>query len=89
MVDNKVKLSRMTNFIIDDKEQYTYHLEQNRLETFSVVAVRYRDSGIAPTLPQLDIDVATIILGEVTYTNIRKNIYIYSTCMSRTRHLRN
>ena len=36
----------------------------------------YRDSGIAPTLPQLEIGVTTLMLGEVAYTKIRKNIYI-------------
>ena len=70
MVDNEVKLARITNFIIDDKEQYAYHLEQNRLETFTAASVGYRDGIIVLTLPQLDIGVTTPILGEVTYSNI-------------------
>ena len=63
MVDNEVKLATITNFIIDDKEQYTYHLQKNRLETFAVTAVGYRDGDIAPTLPQLEIGVTTLMLG--------------------------
>ena len=76
IVDDKVKLSRITKFIINNKEQYAYHLEQNYLETFTVTAVEYRNGGIALTLPQIDIVVTMIMLGEVTYTKIRKNIYI-------------
>ena len=76
MVDNEVKLVTITNFIINDKEQYAYHLRKNRLETFAVAAVGYRDGVIAPTLPQLEICVTTLMLEELAYTKTRKNIYI-------------
>ena len=66
----------MTKFIINNKEQYAYRLEQNHLEKFTMTALGYRNGGIAPTLPQIDIGVTTLMLGEVTYTKIRKNIYI-------------
>ena len=53
MVDKKVKLARITNFIINNKEQYAYLLEQNCLKIFAVSVVGYRDGDISPTLSQL------------------------------------